>query len=224
MPRGATGSSAGATSASCSRARRRIARTSSVAGSSGSSRRARSSGEVTRGQRAAYSLTEAGIQALPVMVAMATGPRASRRHLRAAGVCRAAPRRRSRADRAIPGRAARGPPRHPHSDPDRPRSSMQQAAYEAAGDLISSRGTQADGTTTSQPCHRQVKLRCISTLVELRGNCRSPAGDFVQSGRRMPVGQSSRPGCALQHSNTDQQMSFRNLWSSRTSSRIASGG
>jgi hypothetical protein len=32
-----------------------------------------------------------------------------------------------------------------------------------------------------------------------------------------------RAGVRTQHSNTDQQMSFRNLWSSSTRSRIASG-
>jgi DNA-binding HxlR family transcriptional regulator len=61
--------------------------------------------EATRGQRAADSLTEAGVQTLPVMVAIGTWGLAHRD--------RAAPRRRSRADRAIHGRAARGPPRHP---------------------------------------------------------------------------------------------------------------
>jgi DNA-binding HxlR family transcriptional regulator len=52
--------------------------------------------EATHGQRAAYSLTEAGIQTLPVMVAMGNwGLSPPRRHPRAAGACRAAPRRRS---------------------------------------------------------------------------------------------------------------------------------
>ena len=93
-------------------------------------------GEATRGQRAAYSLTEAGIQTLPVMVAMATGARPPRRHPRV------------RAELLRDG----GPElierfmdelREAHlgiplSDPDRPRASEQlQAANEAAttGDL-----------------------------------------------------------------------------------------
>jgi HxlR-like helix-turn-helix len=44
--------------------------------------------DVTRGRRAAYSLTQAGIQALPVMVAMGSwGLALPLRHPRAAGVC-----------------------------------------------------------------------------------------------------------------------------------------
>ena len=95
--------------------------------------------EATRGQRAVYALTEAGIQTLPVMVAMGNWGLAHRDGIREpAGACRAAPRRRSKADRAIHGRVARGRPRHPLSDPDRSRESEQlQGAYEAAttGDL-----------------------------------------------------------------------------------------
>src|SRR6266511_3425839 len=96
-------------------------------------------GEATRGQRAAYSLTEAGIQTLPVMVAMGNWGLAHRDGTRELRV---------RAELLRDG----GPElierfmdelREAHlgiplSDPDRPRSSEQlQAAYEAAttGDL-----------------------------------------------------------------------------------------
>lgn len=53
--------------------------------------------EATRGQRAAYSLTEAGIQICRSWSRWAIGASAPRRHPRAAGACRAAPRRWSRA-------------------------------------------------------------------------------------------------------------------------------
>jgi DNA-binding HxlR family transcriptional regulator len=95
--------------------------------------------EATRGQRAAYSLTEAGIQTLPVMVAMGNWGLAHRDGTRELRV---------RAELLRDG----GPElierfmdelREAHlgiplSDPDRPRASEQlQAAYEAAttGDL-----------------------------------------------------------------------------------------
>src|SRR5882757_8858537 len=56
-----------------------------------------------------------------------------------------------------------------------------------------------------------LKPRC--ELYRLRSNIAGiKAGKFDRQGK-----------VRLQQSNTDQQMSLRNLWSSRTSSRIASG-
>ena len=68
-------------------------------------------------------------------------------------------------------------------------------------------------------------------LAQADAECHSCRWAFVQpNGRfdkpvhavRCPGGRCRRP-TRTQQSNTDQQMSFRNLWSSSTSSRIASG-
>ena len=89
--------------------------------------------DARRGQRAAYSLTEAGIQVLPVMVALGNWGLAHRdgeRRLRVRAECSATG---ARARGGDDGRTARAAPRHPAPDPDAPRASDQlRAAYEAA--------------------------------------------------------------------------------------------
>ena len=90
--------------------------------------------KATRGQRAAYSLTEAGIQTLPVMVAMGTWGLAHRDGTRELRV---------RAELLRDGGPAlierfmeelrEAHLGHPLSDPDRPRAGEQlQAAHDAA--------------------------------------------------------------------------------------------
>ena len=70
--------------------------------------------DARRGQRAAYSLTEAGIQVLPVMVALGRlGPRPPRRRAPLAGSSRTASRRGARARGGDDRRTTRTPPRRP---------------------------------------------------------------------------------------------------------------
>jgi hypothetical protein len=118
-------------------ARRRESRpTSSAAGSSGSSRRAYllTREEATHGQRASYSMTEAGIQTLPVMVAMGNSGLAHRHCTRrAAGACQPAPRRRSGLIERFMDELREAHLGIPLPDADRPRASEQlQTAYDAA--------------------------------------------------------------------------------------------
>ena len=90
--------------------------------------------EATHGQRAAYALTEAGIQTLPVMVAMGNWGLAHRDGTRELRV--RAERLRDGGPGLIERCMAELREAHlgiPLSDPDRPRASEQlQAAYQAA--------------------------------------------------------------------------------------------
>jgi hypothetical protein len=64
-------------------------------------------------------------------------------------------------------------------------------------------------------------------LLALDRHSDDPLAELIAAARQSLPVQVTNPNAGVptcaQHSNTDQQMSFRNRWSSSTSSRIASG-